>query len=129
MFDFISLECLVFESWLDIILSIFSLYHFQVEAGKQSNFKFIKILAGLREWEICSPDVSAAVEFCREKIVEMNVDEYEKWFGETFPSISRLQPQNLTTKSLKKEEPVSGHRSGNWNRTKSAPMGIRQTRI
>lgn len=123
------MSCL--ESWPDIILSIFfSRYHFQVEAGKQSNFKFIKILAGLREWEICSPDVSAAVEFCREKIVEMDVDEYEKWFGDTFPSISRLQPQNLTTKSTKKEEPVPGrHRSGNWNRTKSAHMGIRQTRI
>jgi len=61
----------------------------QVEAGKQSPIKLLRVLAGLRPWEICSPDVSAAIEFCRQRVVEMSVEEYEQWFSETFPSIIR----------------------------------------
>ena len=54
--------------------------HLQVESSKQSAYKLLKVLSGLRDWEICAPDVSAAVEFCRQNIVEMSVDEYEEWF-------------------------------------------------
>ena len=59
----------------------------QVDSGKQSAFKFLRVLEGLRDWEVCSPDISAAVEFCREKIVEMPVDEYEEWFQQQFPKV------------------------------------------
>ena len=52
----------------------------QVESSKQSAYKFLKVLSGLRDWEICGPDVSASIEFCRDKIVEMTVEEYEEWF-------------------------------------------------
>ena len=51
--------------------------------------KFEQVLSGLRVWELCSPDVSAAVEFCRERIVELPIDEYEAWFHETFPHVTR----------------------------------------
>ena len=63
---------------------------FQVEANKQSGYKFVRVLEGLREWEVCSPDVSAAIEFCREKIIEMPVDEFEEWFKNQFPAVSHL---------------------------------------
>lgn len=49
----------------------------------------MNVLITLRHWEICSPDISAAIEFCREKIVDMTVDEYEMWFTSTFPKILR----------------------------------------
>jgi hypothetical protein len=48
--------------------------------SKQSVYKFLQVLEGLREWEICSPDISAAVEFCRERIVDLGVETYEEWF-------------------------------------------------
>ncbi|ELT98833.1 hypothetical protein CAPTEDRAFT_210878 [Capitella teleta] len=60
-----------------------------VEASKQSAFKFLKVLTGLRDWEICSPDITAAIEFCRTKIVEMSVDEYEDFFMQQFPMVVR----------------------------------------
>ena len=59
----------------------------QVEASKQSAYKFLMVLTSLRDWEICAPDVSAAIEFCREKIVEMSVEEYEDWFRQQFPKV------------------------------------------
>ncbi|XP_041361480.1 coiled-coil domain-containing protein 60-like isoform X2 [Gigantopelta aegis] len=64
----------------------------QVEnTSKQSVYKFLKVLETIREWEICSPDISAAIEFCREKIVEMTVEEFEEWFCQQFPKIIRPQ--------------------------------------
>ena len=51
--------------------------------------KFQQVLYGLRIWELCSPDVSAAIEFCRQRIIEMPVDEYEAWFRENFPQVMR----------------------------------------
>ncbi|XP_060590035.1 coiled-coil domain-containing protein 60-like isoform X7 [Ruditapes philippinarum] len=71
--------------------------------GKQSIYKFIKVLEGLREWEICCPDITAAVEFCRERIVEMTVDEYESWFTQRFPKVTRPQTAPPATKSEKKD--------------------------
>lgn len=80
--------------------NVFSL---QVEGtGKQSIYKFIKVLEGLREWEICSPDITAAVEFCRERIVEMTIEEYELWFTQRFPKITRPQTAPPATKTEKK---------------------------
>ena len=49
----------------------------QIDSGKQSAYKFLEVLGGLRDWEVCSPDISAAIEFCRERIVDMNIEEYE----------------------------------------------------
>ena len=64
----------------------------QVEStSKQSVYKFLKVLEGLREWEICSPDISAAIEFCRERIMDLSVDEYEEWFRSVFPRVTRPQ--------------------------------------
>uniref|UniRef100_A0A670KKH3 Coiled-coil domain containing 60 n=1 Tax=Podarcis muralis TaxID=64176 RepID=A0A670KKH3_PODMU len=40
---------------------------------------FLKVLGELRIWEICSPDICAAVEFLREYIVEMPMDDYKQW--------------------------------------------------
>ncbi|XP_052764388.1 coiled-coil domain-containing protein 60-like isoform X4 [Mya arenaria] len=74
--------------------------------GKQSIFKFIKVLEGLRSWEICSPDISAAIEFCREHIVKMTIDEYEEWFSQKFPKVTR--PQTAPPAASKTERP--GHK-------------------
>lgn len=78
--------------------------------GKQSIYKFIKVLEGLREWEICSPDITAAIEFCRERIVEMTVEEYESWFTQRFPKVSRPQtaPPVSKEKSTDRIEPSAG---------------------
>lgn len=43
------------------------------------------MLKSLRIWELISPDVMSAVEFCREKILEIQVEEFEKWFKLTHP--------------------------------------------
>ena len=76
---------------------------FQVEGtGKQTIYKFLRVLEGLREWEICSPDVTAAVEFCRERIIEMTIEEYEWWFKERFPKVCRPQTAPPVSKNEKK---------------------------
>ena len=77
----------------------------QVEGtGKQSIYKFLKVLQGLREWEICSPDITASIEYCRERIVEMTVEEYELWFKQQFPKVSRPQTAPPASKTDKKDE-------------------------
>ena len=58
-----------------------------MEATKQSAFKLCSVLETLRDWEICSADISAAIEFCREKIVEWSIDEFEEWFQQRFPKV------------------------------------------
>uniref|UniRef100_H3B1G8 Coiled-coil domain containing 60 n=1 Tax=Latimeria chalumnae TaxID=7897 RepID=H3B1G8_LATCH len=40
---------------------------------------FLKVLGGLRTWELCSPDISVAIEIVREKIVQMSGEDYETW--------------------------------------------------
>ncbi|XP_075691590.1 coiled-coil domain-containing protein 60 [Rhinoderma darwinii] len=40
---------------------------------------FLKVLNGLRPWELCSPDISVAIEFVREHLVEMPLQEYVTW--------------------------------------------------
>uniref|UniRef100_A0A2C9LQV8 Coiled-coil domain-containing protein 60 n=1 Tax=Biomphalaria glabrata TaxID=6526 RepID=A0A2C9LQV8_BIOGL len=57
--------------------------------NRHSVLNFLKALQNLRTWEICHPDISAAIEFCREKIVDMTVKEYEDWFSKAFPQIHR----------------------------------------
>ncbi|XP_061458606.1 coiled-coil domain-containing protein 60 isoform X2 [Rhineura floridana] len=46
---------------------------------------FLKVLGELRIWEICSPDICAAVEFLREFIVEMPEEDYKQWLQSRVP--------------------------------------------
>nr|XP_009913704.1 PREDICTED: coiled-coil domain-containing protein 60 [Haliaeetus albicilla] len=41
---------------------------------------FLKALADLQVWELCSPEIAAAVEFVRESIVQMPEDDFSEWF-------------------------------------------------
>ncbi|KAK3578243.1 hypothetical protein CHS0354_011560 [Potamilus streckersoni] len=77
-------------------------------SGKHSIYKFMKVLQTLREWEICSPDVTAAIEFCRERIVEMTIEEYEEWFQQRFPKVTRPQTAPPTIKTDKGKDKYEG---------------------
>ncbi|KAM6052196.1 LOW QUALITY PROTEIN: coiled-coil domain-containing protein 60 [Chlamydotis macqueenii] len=53
--------------------------------GKSPDLKihpdtFLKVLADLQVWELCSPEIAAAVEFVRESIVQMPEKDFSKWF-------------------------------------------------
>ncbi|XP_038619641.1 coiled-coil domain-containing protein 60 [Tachyglossus aculeatus] len=72
---------------------------------------FLKTLEELRTWELCSPDVAAAVEFVRENIVRMPEADYATWLralglGPTQPHtapscrIIRSGPRRTPVKSL-----------------------------
>jgi len=74
---------------IHVLINVLCYPWIQVEAGTQSVLKFQQALSGLRVWELCSPDVSAAIEFCRERIIEMPVDDYEVWFRKNFPEVTR----------------------------------------
>ncbi|NXY71754.1 CCD60 protein, partial [Glareola pratincola] len=41
---------------------------------------FLKALADLQVWELCSPEIAAAVEFVRENIVQMPEEDFSEWF-------------------------------------------------
>ncbi|KFV87788.1 Coiled-coil domain-containing protein 60, partial [Struthio camelus australis] len=41
---------------------------------------FLKALADLQVWELCSPEIAAAVEFVRESIVQMPEEDFSEWF-------------------------------------------------
>ncbi|KAK3748604.1 hypothetical protein QZH41_016425 [Actinostola sp. cb2023] len=60
-----------------------------LEGRKISSSQFVKVLSVLRVWEVCSPHISAAIEFVRDKVVEMSEDDYEEWFQVTFPQPKR----------------------------------------
>lgn len=60
-----------------------------LEGRKISSNQFLKVLSTLRVWEICAPDINAAVEFVREKIVEMSELEFEDWLNAKFPQPPR----------------------------------------
>ncbi|KGL73470.1 Coiled-coil domain-containing protein 60, partial [Tinamus guttatus] len=53
--------------------------------GKNSDLRirpdtFVKALADLQVWELCSPEIAAAVEFVRESVVQMPEEEFSEWF-------------------------------------------------
>ncbi|XP_076083471.1 uncharacterized protein LOC143054359 isoform X3 [Mytilus galloprovincialis] len=81
----------------------------QIEGfGQQhSKIKFLKVLERLREWEICSPDISAAIEFCREKIVKMSIEQFEEWFQGQFPKVIRPQTAPPVKKDDEKDDTSS----------------------
>ncbi|NXF89645.1 CCD60 protein, partial [Eubucco bourcierii] len=41
---------------------------------------FLKVLADLQVWELCCPEIAAAVEFVRESIVQMPEEDFNEWF-------------------------------------------------
>ncbi|NXP81192.1 CCD60 protein, partial [Ramphastos sulfuratus] len=41
---------------------------------------FLKVLADLQVWELCCPEIAAAVEFVRESVVQMPEEDFNKWF-------------------------------------------------
>ncbi|NWY04725.1 CCD60 protein, partial [Nothoprocta ornata] len=41
---------------------------------------FLKALADLQVWELCSPEIAAAVEFVRESVVQMPEEDFSAWF-------------------------------------------------
>ncbi|NWW46910.1 CCD60 protein, partial [Pedionomus torquatus] len=52
--------------------------------GKNPDLKihpdtFLKALADLQVWELCSPEIAAAVEFVRENIVQMPEENFSEW--------------------------------------------------
>lgn len=99
----------------------------QVEStSKQSVYKFLKVLEGLREWEICSPDIAAAIEFCRERIVDLSVEEYEEWFSSVFPRINRPQTAPAAIRTEKKE--AADHSRASCNSAGVGKGVTRQTR-
>ncbi|XP_059844294.1 coiled-coil domain-containing protein 60-like isoform X2 [Hypanus sabinus] len=64
--------------------------------GVQQNFRirpqhFLKVLHGLRNWELCSPDVSAAVEFLRDEVIRMPMEDYDGWLQLKLKMPQRIQ--------------------------------------
>ncbi|XP_071955117.1 coiled-coil domain-containing protein 60-like [Antedon mediterranea] len=62
-----------------------------IESRKVTPQKFLSVLSGLRHWEMCSPDISAAIEFIRENVVNMSIEDFENWFQSEMPNILRSQ--------------------------------------
>lgn len=50
-----------------------------IEGRKISGSHFLRSLSILRPFELCYPDISAGIEFVRDKIVEMDKTEFEAW--------------------------------------------------
>ncbi|PKK22685.1 coiled-coil domain containing 60, partial [Columba livia] len=66
--------------------------------GKNPDLKiepdaFLKALADLQVWELCSPEIAAAVEFVRESIVQMPEEDFSLWFQ---TRAARLSAQSST---------------------------------
>ncbi|XP_065548689.1 coiled-coil domain-containing protein 60 isoform X2 [Lathamus discolor] len=53
---------------------------------------FLKVLDDLRVWELCSPEIAAAVEFVRESIVRMPEEDFSKWFQTKVAPLSARIP-------------------------------------
>ncbi|KAJ6659122.1 hypothetical protein lerEdw1_019425 [Lerista edwardsae] len=89
------------ESWFSILLSripddILQDHRTQIVLKKLEKFglnpdlrirppTFLKVLGELRIWELCSPDICAAVEFLRENIVQMPAESYREWLQTRIP--------------------------------------------
>lgn len=93
------------ESWFSILLSripydILQDHRTQIVLKKLEKFglnpdlrirppTFLKVLGELRIWELCSPDICAAVEFLRENIVQMPAESYREWLQVRIPIARR----------------------------------------
>ncbi|EDO45458.1 predicted protein [Nematostella vectensis] len=76
------------DMYCNLVLNKIASYG-SLEGRKASSSQFLKVLSTLRMWEICAPDISAALEFVREKVVGMSEIEYEDWFNMKFPQPQR----------------------------------------
>jgi hypothetical protein len=54
--------------------------------------EFFKILNTLKVWELVSPEVMGAVEFCREKILGIKLDNFDSWFQSKHPQVFVARP-------------------------------------
>ncbi len=61
----------------------------KIESRKVTPQKFLDVLATLKRWELCAPDISAAIEFVRDKVVGMTVEDFEAWYQSEVPDIVR----------------------------------------
>lgn len=103
-----------------IPLSLKSIWYYKIILQKLANFglgqigskygKFLKVLSGLQPWQICSPDISAAIEFFRAKIIDMTVEEYERWFQQQFPFVYRPETAPVKSQNGKKRQIISNKR-------------------
>ncbi|KAL5013469.1 hypothetical protein ScPMuIL_007739 [Solemya velum] len=104
------------EWFYKVIIEKLAKFGLMEGSGKSSVYKFLLVVESLRPWELCSPDVSAAIEFVREKVVSMAVEDYEEWFQHTFPKITR--PQTAPPSKKNRERSSSA-------RTPTAQTGTR----
>ncbi|XP_069789199.1 coiled-coil domain-containing protein 60-like isoform X2 [Narcine bancroftii] len=63
---------------------------------KRQNFRirpqqFFRVLHGLQNWELCSPDISAAVEFVQVKVIQMPAEDYDSWLWSKLDLPKRIQ--------------------------------------
>lgn len=114
---YLDLEVLIDASYGkdDVILSklIEKLsYHGKLNTRKKNEALFFRVLDNLKIWELLSPDIMSAIEFCRNRILEINEDDFEDWFRsktvknpELFVSrkkddINKLEPNNKSNEQL-----------------------------
>jgi hypothetical protein len=57
--------------------------------------KFFTTLENLRSWEFLSPDVMSAVEFCRERILDIKPEDFDMWFQTRHPNFFVPRPAPL----------------------------------
>ncbi|XP_067938208.1 coiled-coil domain-containing protein 60-like isoform X2 [Watersipora subatra] len=79
------------------ILNKLRIFGITESSSKASEHKFTRVLRLIRSWEICSPNIAVAVEFCRDRIIEMNEEDFEDLFHHLFPAIER--PKTAPAKS------------------------------
>ncbi|CAB4014817.1 Hypothetical predicted protein, partial [Paramuricea clavata] len=72
------------DRYISIVLNKIAQYG-SLEGRKVSVPHFLKIMATLRPWEICYPEIAAAIEFVRENIVGFSTVEYDDWFSSWNP--------------------------------------------
>ncbi|PAA64890.1 hypothetical protein BOX15_Mlig003796g1 [Macrostomum lignano] len=58
-------------------------------SSRHTLLQFFRVLETLKDWELCSPHVCAAVEFVRTRVVDIGEEEFEKWFTQSFPMVTR----------------------------------------
>ncbi|CAF0738111.1 unnamed protein product [Brachionus calyciflorus] len=78
----------------------------KLNSKKQNELAFFRVLETLEIWELLSPDVMSSVEFCREKILEIQVEEFENWFKTKHPEhfVSRLPASASQASNTNKNE-------------------------
>lgn len=94
-------------------------FYFQLKRRPPRMGKLLEVLSGLRPYEICCPDVSAAIEYCRERIVGMSVEDYEEWFMVNFPTVTRPKTAPAAVSSERQKKAQNANRfSRSWNNRK-----------